>query len=231
MRLHRFFIGEKLGEQKELIVRDTQLFHQLKHVFRYNIGSQIILLDNSGFEYSAVILSFARGELEIKIIKKEKGFIPKREVCLFQSLIKKDNFEWILEKGTELGIYRFVPIISERSEKKSLNMSRGNKILKEASEQSGRGILPTLCEPLTIKEALDGIKNNAIVFDSSGIPFSTFNFTLSTFNLLIGPEGGWSEKELEMFKEKNIPVYSLGVQTLRAETASIVASSLFLLNL
>lgn len=230
MRLHRFFIEQKIGEEKNVVIRDIELFHQLKNVFRYNVGSQVILLDNSGFEFGSIILSFAKGELKFEIFKKTQGLVPKRNIHLFQSLIKKDNFEWVLEKGTELGVSNFTPLLSERSEKKGLNMERGRKIIKEASEQSGRGELPELHELRKLPELLENPPENAVVFDSSGSPFSTFNFTLSTFNLLIGPEGGWGDKELQMFREKSIPIYSLGKQTLRAETAAIVVSTMVLLD-
>src|SRR3989344_5347599 len=121
MRLHRFFIGGQIESRKEISLQDTELFHQLKNVFRYNVGSQIIIFDGSGFEYLANIVSFARGEIALSIMKKEKSFMPEREVWFFQSLIKKDNFEWVLQKGTELGVSCFVPVISERAEKKKFN--------------------------------------------------------------------------------------------------------------
>src|SRR4051812_25834623 len=123
MRLHRFFIGQEI-QGDTAVIHDADLFHQLNNGFRYNVGSEIILLDGSVFEYYSTIVSFARGEISALIIKKEKAFAPEKEVWLFQSLIKKNNFEWVLEKGTEIGISSFVPIISERSEKKGLNVAR-----------------------------------------------------------------------------------------------------------
>ena len=135
----------------------------------------------------------------------------------------------MLEKGTELGVSYFHPIISERSEKKNINFERAGKIIKEASEQSGRGSLPSIEELIDFKDSLD---NNfpSIAFHPAGDKFNKDDFEKEkVVGIFIGPEGGWSDRELEMFKEKEIKILSLGAQILKAETAAIAVSSLFLL--
>ncbi|MDD4989260.1 MAG: RsmE family RNA methyltransferase [Candidatus Pacebacteria bacterium] len=231
MRLHRFFIAEKLEGKDTITIRNRELHHQLKDVFRFQVGSSVLLLDNSGFEFEAVITSFEVGNLDFKIVRSEKvKNIPKREIYLFASLIKKDKFEWVLEKGTEIGVTHFIPIISERSEKKSLNIERARKIIQEASEQSGRGILPELHNVMTLENALSSTSGEIIAFDFSGIPFKDFKLQSDICKIFIGPEGGWSERELKKFIEKGAKIVSLGGQVLRAETASLVVSTLFLLS-
>ncbi|MEO8637864.1 MAG: RsmE family RNA methyltransferase [Candidatus Taylorbacteria bacterium] len=232
MRIHNFFIQETIGDEKEVVLNDVELFHQLRNVFRMNVASRVILLDNTGFEYVSAVTSFARGTLTFRILEKRKNInIPKKEITLFQSIIKKSNFEWVLEKGTELGVSHFVPLLSERSEKKKINSERAKKILKESSEQSGRGILPTIAESVSLPEAISSLPSpsSALVFDPSGSLFQSNTLHLTPYTLFIGPEGGWSEKELALFREKNIPVYSLGPQILRSETATIAVLSLLLL--
>jgi len=258
MRFHRFFIEESLRNKKTISIFDEAILHQWKDVFRLKAGDKVILLDNSGFEYLSEIVELHKVKAEIKIIEQSVvENIPKKEITLFAALIKKDNYEWILEKATEVGVSHFVPIISDRSEKKNLNMERAEKIIKEASEQSGRGVTPTLAEPIDLKQALERgnlvSKNSAnlvvqppsnmkiIAFDVAGEPFDISKFTKISSNqfiqqeaqkpigILTGPEGGWTEKELNLFKEKNIPIYSLGAQVLRAETAAIIIPALFLL--
>ena len=159
---------------------------------------------------------------------------------LIAALIKKDNFEWIIEKATELGVTGIIPVISERSEKKSLNMERGNKILVEASEQSGRVTLPQLKNPQSLAEVIQSVtqadeeKMNLISIDPEGKPWpkSGFGqFDSKPAGIFVGPEGGWSDRELEMFKEAGIAIYSIGSQVLRAETAAVAVSSLLLLGL
>ncbi len=244
MRLHRFFIEEHLRNKKDITIYDDEVIHQWKDVFRLRAGDQVILLDDSGFEYIAEVVLLAKGKAELKIIDTSAAEnIPTKEIWLFASLIKKDNYEWVLEKATEIGVSHFVPIISDRTEKKDINMERAVKIVKEASEQSGRGKLPIVHEPVSLRDILGDSNLNSssdfnidipqgiIAFDQSGENFDAstrddLRGSEDSLGILIGPEGGWSPKELELFKEKNIQVYSLGKQVLRAETAAIVISAL-----
>lgn len=231
MRLHRFYIPQEIGDQKTIVVRDTALFHQLKNVFRLTTGGQVIVFDNSGYDYHALISSFERGETTLAIVsKKESENTPAREVHLFSSVIKKDHFEWVLEKCTELGVSHFHPIISDRSEKKNINMERAEKIVVEASEQSGRGIIPVISPIIDFEESLTQ-DFHCFAFHPSGKIF-TINHTqnYSPLGIFIGPEGGWTERELFLFKKNDIGVYSIGPQILRAETASVAISSLILLQ-
>jgi 16S rRNA (uracil1498-N3)-methyltransferase len=244
MRLHRFFITDHLRNKKELSIFDDELIHQWKDVFRLKVGNKIILLDNTGFEYLSEIEMLSKGKVDVKIIEGNIcENIPKKDIWLFAALIKKDNYEWIIGKGTEIGVSHFVPIVSDRSEKKNLNMERAQKIMKEASEQSARGKLPELHEIVDVETALENPMPKLIAFDVGGMPFDVANFKSpstsfprqgseqvgpTSIGILVGPEGGWSDRELELFKQKNIPMYSLGSQILRAETAAIVIPSLFL---
>ncbi len=250
MRLHRFFIEEHLRNKKELTILETELLHQLKNVFRLNAGDQLILLDNSGFEYISEITLLTKSKAEIKIIDSSAAAdlaSTDKEVWLFASLIKKDNFEWIIEKTTELGISHIVPVISARTEKKDLNLERAHKIVKEASEQSGRGMMPTLHDVRDLTDAITHAQENNInlvAFHSEGETFDKERVLNKQSNLekslgiptekkslgiLIGPEGGWSDNEITLFKSKHIPIYSIGKQVLRAETAAVAITALILL--
>ncbi len=231
MRLHRFFISHTLAGQSAIVVRDQELYHQLKNVFRFQVGARLILLDNSGSEFEALLTAIELGNLNFEILNAKKvQNLPQKEIFLFQSLIKKDNFEWVLEKGTELGVSHFIPVLSERSEKKKLNMERAEKILKEASEQSGRGNMPTLSEIISLEDVLKKKEVSLIAFHLEGGKFPEGKFASEKqLGVLIGPEGGWSDRELELFKKNSVQIFSLGQQVLRAETAAIAVSSLLLL--
>ncbi len=233
MRLHRFFIEDHLRNKRDITIYDDAVIHQWKDVFRLRPGDQMILLDNSGFEYIAEISLLAKGKAEVKIMDSSVAVnIPQKELWLFAALIKKDNYEWILEKGTELGVSHFVPVVSERSEKKDLNVERAEKIIKEASEQSGRGTLPVLHEVIELKDVFPEYKDIPFVaFHLEGEKFDKHKnyFKENKLGVLVGPEGGWSPKEIELFKEKNIPVLTLGLQVLKAETAAILIAGLLLL--
>ena len=155
---------------------------------------------------------------------------------LFLSLIKKDNFELVVQKATELGVHAIVPILGEHSEKKGLNEERLHKIAIEASEQCGRGDIPHLCPITTLKEALETTSDttSTFVLQMGGLSFSDKKLQdilkkSSSINIFIGPEGGWSENEIETFKHKKLSFVSLGDTVLRAETAGITACALPLL--
>lgn len=230
MRLHRFFIKQKIPESGEVMVADKDLIHQWGKVFRLKTGDRVIIFDGTGLDYVSEIVSLNKNEAVLKVVEKIKNEnVPKKEIHLFQSIIKKDNFEWVIEKGTELGVSYFHPIISERSEKKNINFERVRKIIKEASEQSGRGSLSNVSELVNLENSLNN-DFTAIAFHPTGDKFDKNNFEKEkVVGIFIGPEGGWSDRELEIFKENKVKILSLGQQILRAETAAIAISSLLLL--
>ncbi|MFA6552499.1 MAG: 16S rRNA (uracil(1498)-N(3))-methyltransferase [Candidatus Paceibacterota bacterium] len=241
MRLHNFFIDQKLGEVglvprslsevgETVVIKDSALVGQWRNVLRLQIGARVVLLDNSGFEFVSMITDFQNGEATVQILEKiENQNIPENEIYLFPSLIKKDNLEWVIEKGTELGVSFFQPIITERSEKKSFNLARAKKIIKEASEQSGRGIMPGIGELQKMEDAFSNYEMTWIAFHPDGEEFHKELFDhVKRVGILIGPEGGFSDPELEFFRKSKIKIFSMGKQTLRAETASIIAAAMFL---
>jgi 16S rRNA (uracil1498-N3)-methyltransferase len=236
MRFHRFFIDEQLRNKSDITLFDDAIIHQLKDVFRFHTGDKLILLDNSGYEYISEISLLAKGKAEIKIVDSSMSEnLPEKttEVWLLAALVKKDNFEWILEKCTEIGVSHFVPVVSARSEKKDLNQERAEKIIREAAEQSGRGIMPVLHEVMSFEDAISEAQKENVHLASFHVEGEIFTHEIrekliknKRLGILIGPEGGWSEKEIEFLKEKNIPIYSLGKQILRAETAAAITSAL-----
>lgn len=260
MRLHRFYINEKVGEVEEITLTDSELIHQMVNVFRFGTGDKVILFDGSGLEYEAEIINISKkparlhsgGEIKLNIINKKSHSTHTtrdREVSLYLSLIKKSNFELAAEKCTEVGVAEIHPIISERSEKKDLNLERLNKIVKEASEQSGRVSLPKVFEITGLETAVsqaiaDGKECVTFHTDSTAEKFnrprhqtrfadsarrddtpssSDEGDSLKPTAAFVGPEGGWTDYEMELFKKNNFKILSLGTNTLRAETAAIVA--------
>jgi 16S rRNA (uracil1498-N3)-methyltransferase len=230
MRLHRFFIEQKI-ETNNIVVTGEALIHQWRNVFRMKPGEKVVLFNNSGFEFEAEITRLEKKEAELIIDEKREGAVrPRREATLFMSLIKKDNFEWVVEKATELGITKIVPILATRSEKKNINMDRLQKIAREASEQSGRTILPEIGEIVSFSDALQMAKGTSFMFHLSGTPLVPEGSETNTpVSLFIGPEGGWTDEEIAEATQKGVEVRKLGGGVLRAETAAIAISTLFLL--
>lgn len=234
MRLHRFYIPEELGKSAEHTIISTELVHQLRHVFRLRAGDGIIAFDGSGSEYTCAIASYAGDDRVVLSVRSSARarFTPSqgRKIWLFTALIKKDNFETVVEKATELGVTDIVPVLAERSEKKAVNEGRLRKIAIEAAEQSGRGDIPKLHPMMTLSEALSAVSDadmDSIAFHTEGDPFDPQEFTHKDRQIacFIGPEGGWSPDEIALFHGQKTAVRSLGPQVLRAETAAVAALS------
>lgn len=230
MRLHRFFINTNID--KKIRIDDQELLHQWQKVFRLTVGDKIIIFNGGDSEYEAHFELLSKKEA-VLIVDRETRIEKQTniELHIFQSIIKKDNFELIVEKCTEIGATVFHPIISERSEKKDLNIERLNKIAKEAAEQSGKTALPKIINPEFFEKAISNFDGELFAFDFDGESMARSNLANSKkVGLLIGPEGGWSDEEKEIFNNKKIKKVSFGTQILRAETAAIAASALILLN-
>jgi 16S rRNA (uracil1498-N3)-methyltransferase len=233
MRLHRFYISNKIIMGEKIILTDSDLIHQMVNVFRFQNRDKVILFDGSGFEYETEIVSITKKEIVLIILTQVFCEVLPIKVCLYLALIKKDNFELAAEKCTEIGVSEIQPIISERSEKKDLNIERINKIVKEASEQSGRVFLPKVLEIKSLEIAVSQAvieERFCIAFhtdtDSSTAPspsLSNEGESPKEIAVFVGPEGGWSEKEVALFKKNNFQICSLGQNILRAETAAMIA--------
>jgi 16S rRNA (uracil1498-N3)-methyltransferase len=242
MRLHRFYIEKPIG--KEIRIDDKDLLNQWKKVFRFEEGDRVIIFNGGDFEYEGVFKMLSKSEAVLEINKEIKVKKPTNiDLHIFQSIIKKDNFELVVEKCTEIGVAGFHPVISERSEKKDLNLERLYKIAKEASEQSGKTKLPEISNPESLEKAILDFDGDLFALDFDGESFKdTISFIdnpsqikiqfdgASKIGILVGPEGGWSDRERLLFEQKGIQSISLGSQILRAETASIVISALILLK-
>lgn len=256
MRTHRFFVdlvGGGLPPKGKVKIDGMEspaneaLVHQWRHVLRFQVGQEVILFDNSGSEFHAVINALTGTKAEVEILgNRTAAFVPARPLSLYIGLPKRPAFEWALEKGTELGVTGFVPVVTEHSEKKKVNMERSRTILREASEQSHRSIVPDIFEPKYLTDILDTLAENdlsgmngaatfSFALDPGGMPLKKLfeDFPLGgreRLNIFIGPEGGFSPRELDLFKQHDLPVFSLGKQVLRAETAALAAAAIFLLG-
>lgn len=263
MRLHRFYIkGKRLGkiELSERFVLEAGesdavagLLRQWKDVFRYITGNRVAIFDDSKKEYIAIIESLSDFKAELVILEKvfangasdKKGGTKagvdiggesiglKDQVWIFASIIKNDNFDFVVQKATELGVDVIVPIVSERTIKKNINLSRAQKIATEAAEQSGRVTIPEVLEPAPLKKALQdflGRGGDVVVCSASSESqsWTKLKSQLKKYPLgfVIGPEGGWSPKEEEYFKASGFKLLSLGENILRAETAVVAAMTL-----
>lgn len=238
--MQRFFLNPQNFKENSLEIGDPDVIHQMNRVLRVKPGDEFIAINNesSGTEYICKIQNIDQGSATATIIEKRKNTAePDLFITLYQAPPKKTElFEWVLQKGTEVGVSAFVPLITERTERKSISKKeRLQKILKEAAEQSGRGKIPELKEPVSFEKVLiESAAVHRIIFHT-GADHPLLSSQLDTIkkyptcSIFIGPEGGFSEKEIAEAKEKAFKVLSLGPRTFRTETAGIVASALLLL--
>ena len=240
--MHRFFVDKKNISDKQVIITDSRV-HQIRDVLRMKIGDDIIVLDNTGFEYQVSLTKFSSNEVIGEIVyKKQSEAEPKTRITLFQSLLAREKFELVLQKCTEVGVESFVPIVTERSivrrPEKITNKkhTRFESIITEAAEQSARGKIPTLASPIKLSQAVSELNNFDIcLFGSMEKECATLKQMLQNADtapvnvaLFIGPEGGFSEKEYENFNSRGVSAFSLGKRILRTETAAIIASAVIL---
>lgn len=230
MRLHRFFTRASLGTLaigSTLTLSETELVRQLRLVLRAEPGDTIALFDDSGRELTVKIETLSKDTISATVEHiDEKNIDDMRKVTLYTSMPKRENFELIAQKATEIGVAHIVPIISNRTVKTGLNRERAEKIIIEAAEQSGRRTVPTLGDMIPFSEAITSTNGIKILFDGSGEPVTEKDFSDKTISIFIGPEGGWSEDEITLAQTNGARIRSLGSTTLRAETAAIVASYL-----
>jgi 16S rRNA (uracil1498-N3)-methyltransferase len=228
MKLHRF-IGNYDVFAPELDITDEGVVHQVSRVLRLQPGQRIVLCDGKGREAEASILSMDKKMLSVTLERvTELQNEPEREIVLYCSIIKKELFDLVAQKATEVGVRQIVPLLSKRTVKQDLKIERIRQIVKEAAEQSGRGVIPFVHEPMNWHVAMDHAKENMVnlffnvMERGDGIP-QGFKKKIGVW---IGPEGGWDEEELSEAKAANFLLAELGPLTLRAETAAIVASYL-----
>ncbi|HEY6543037.1 MAG TPA: 16S rRNA (uracil(1498)-N(3))-methyltransferase [Ktedonobacteraceae bacterium] len=167
--MHRFFVSPELVQQPGAsITLPKELAHQFRDVLHLQAGEQVMLLDNSGDEMLASVVSVNKSAVDVQLLERRPGKSesPVR-IILCQGLLKSARFEWILEKGTELGVSVFSPILCRRSmtgleDAGTSKMQRWQRIITEAAEQSGRARLPELLPIRTLKDALANIPPDAL---------------------------------------------------------------------
>ena len=210
---------------------DKPQSHYLYKVMRINKGQSFSLFNQSG-EWEAKIKEINKGIIEFSVIKKLRSSSNEREIWLAFSPIKLNYLNLMIQKATELGVTKFIPILTERTIVRKLNEKRLNKIIIEASEQSNRLKVPKLERIVKLNEFLKLNQNTNILFGDLNSDNTKINFkSADPFCILIGPEGDFTTKEREkILKLKNIIPLKINENILRAETAAISMISIIAFN-
>ena len=210
---------------------DKSQSHYLTKVMRINIGKNFSLFNQNG-EWEARIIKITKGIVELLITKKIRTNDNKKEIWLAFTPIKLNYLNLMIQKATELGVTRFIPILTERTIVRKINEKRVNKIIVEASEQSNRLKVPKLEEIVKLDNFLKFNQKTNIIFGD----LNTNNNKLIIKNteplcILIGPEGDFTTNEREkILKLKNIIPLKINENILRAETAAISMISIIAFN-
>ena len=227
----RLYFSDKI--QSELISYLTrEQSHYVKDVMRLKIGDSFSVFNDQG-EWNAIIESYEKDGARIKILKKVRNKKSEKNVWLAFSPIKQNPLNFMIQKTTELGIQKFIPVICERSVVNDINIERIKKIIIESSEQSNRLSVPEITKKESLKNFLKLFpKDGCIIFCDINCNKSNFKNILSKkikgpVCILVGPEGDFSENERQLIIELNqtCPL-SLASNILRAETAAIAATTI-----
>ena len=235
MRLHRFFIPPELISEKETRLPAAEARH-LKNVLRICEGERVEIFDGKGGNWSGFV-ELRRGEVFICELEKiPSRYPPAARLVLAMAMIKPARFEWALEKAAELGVDEIIPLYTARgeirisSEKISGRLTRWDRIVKESSKQCRRANVPRVSSPLEFRDFLSSeeysVKNKILFYEKSDNQWLTDRIETSEDTIIcIGPEGGWTEEEIETAEKSGYRIFSLGPRILRAETAAIAVIS------
>jgi 16S rRNA (uracil1498-N3)-methyltransferase len=234
MKVHRFMCElERVGTM--MAITKPELIFQIHTVLRLEPNEKIIVTDGKGKVTVCKIMSTSPHiieVLELSIHHEDIHQTPRLHA--FLAVLKKDNFELAAQKMTEIGITDVTPIITDRTIKKGLDRERLERIIKEAVEQSGQSVLPTVHDELDFDQAIyEAVRDygHIVCFEEDADPTPNplpkgegVKYKNTSLAFFVGPEGGWTPNELELFtREKAIRV-SLGDTTLRGETAAILGA-------
>ncbi|MEZ4515393.1 MAG: RsmE family RNA methyltransferase [Chloroflexota bacterium] len=240
--MHRFFVNPQQINGSVVRFNDGQA-HQMRRVLRMTTGQQVIVLDGSGAAYDVTLQQVTTDSVVGQITRQATAQgEPHTYLTLYQSLLKRDKFEWVLQKGTEIGVSRFVPVITRRTLVRDATSvtpdkeERWRRIILEAAEQSGRGRLPELAEPQQFPVAVsEAAASNRIALiaweESTGKDIASALRDLSPLSyvgLFIGPEGGYDPEEITLAQAEGLVSVTLGSRILRTETAALVGPALVL---
>lgn len=225
-----FFINSNSKTENKIIVSDTDNYRHIARSLRARVGENLLLIDENQIQYETKIKEINSKEI---ICEVEKSYPSKRDLefdlYLAQSPLRSDAQLTVMEKATELGVRGVYPVFTKNCVLKVNKQEKWQKVMNEASKQCERAKIPTCYEPITFDELLAKPFDKVIVLAERSTEKSLKQYLSENpmkkgekILAIIGPEGGFSQKEFDYFKSKNLPLISLGDLILKAETAVIV---------
>ena len=240
----RFFVSPDQIRQDRIFIYDGDVNH-IKNVLRMKIGEELSVSDGEGTDYHCSIESIDNDAVGLRIIDSWQSYteLPVR-LYLFQGLPKSDKMELIIQKAVELGAYEIIPVSTSRSivklddKKAGKKISRWQQISESGAKQSGRAIIPKISDVMSFKQALAYAKElDAILIpyekaenmaETKAVIESLKNEQTKSIGIFIGPEGGFSNEEVELAIEAGAKPITLGKRILRTETAGLTTLSILM---
>ena len=230
------FFEYEINDNFETYLITGENSRHISRSLRMTKGEKITLTDGKGKDYFCEIVNLTDSSVEVKILNSEQSISEaKLKLNLYQGIPKSDKMELIIQKFTELGGYSITPTktdfcVSDISGKEEKKISRWQKIAQEASMQSGRAYIPEIKSAEKFKSAVEnapGVK--ILLYEGGGIALNEFiNRETEEVSIFVGPEGGFSEKEVNLAKEHGAHIVTLGKRILRTETAPLAAASIIM---
>ncbi|ACV25654.1 16S rRNA (uracil(1498)-N(3))-methyltransferase [Kangiella koreensis] len=233
MRVPRIFTSEALSLSTEMAL-DKEASTHISRVLRMNTGQQIELFNGDGFSYFAQIQAIERNQVSVRVVEAiEVNNESPLNIHLFQGISRGDKMELTLQKGVELGVKQFTPLITERcgvkldAKRWQKKLQHWQKVIESACEQCGRNSIPSLYPAVKLQDALSQLNNTSFFMhpDSKHSFKTIIADAQSELQLWVGPEGGFSDEEVEWVESHGCKPVQLGPRILRTETAALAAVS------
>ena len=220
------FYSNYKATDKHIVINEIDSKH-ISRSFRKNIGDNIRVTNGLGYLCNAEIIEKGK-KIKVKIKGVEKFEPPNLSIHVALSPLKNiSRFEWFVEKATELGISQITPIVCEYSEKKRVNTERLERILISSLKQSNQFFKPKINSTNTFENFILNSEDQLLMANlKTSNKLSEKLFTKSNICLMIGPEGGFSDIEIDLAKKQDIKEVTLGNSRLRSETAAIYGMSI-----
>jgi 16S rRNA (uracil1498-N3)-methyltransferase len=223
--LPRLFVRTTLAEGTTVDL-DAGQANYLGNVMRLREGAELLLFDGASGEWLARVADIGKRRMALAVVRQTKPIEAVPDLWLAFAPVKRGPVEWLVEKATELGVARLLPVVTRRTVVERLKLERLEAIAIEAAEQCGRTLIPAIAEPVALEKFLAARNPARALFfadETGGDPIGTA-LTPGPAVILTGPEGGFPPEERDLIRaQPNARAVSLGPRILRAETAALAA--------
>lgn len=228
--LPRLFVRHPLAEGAQVELEAAQA-NYLGNVMRLGVGAELLAFDGESGEWLARIADAGKKRMTLSVDRRTREVEAVPDVWLAFAPVKRAQTDWLVEKATELGAARLLPVITQRTIAERVRLDRLESIAIEAAEQCGRTRLPEIAEPVSLKQLLSGRDPGRRLYfaDEAGGKAAAEAFAPGPALILIGPEGGFTDDERIVIRAApNADPISLGPRILRAETAALAALAAYM---